>query len=416
MVKTIGSTVSFLLMALLVASCAPKAGKLGRSFDGSSADLKATEIVPTLDSPIPEGRNAIWCASFQAAWKYMEKEAARGAISLDGSPQSAKLLNQSGDPGPHLPTGALYLAAGRLNNDFIARVAGDLKERYPSAKPPSFPEAGNDAFAVYSYLEANVGFEKPYFQNRKPFKFVSSDGTTNEIRSFGIRPEDDFAYYQLRAQPRVLFRKDDPGADNLEFAVDLAADSSPSQIIVARVGKAATLASTMAQIEKESNAMQRHSKKDQAYYQYLQEIGPNDVLLVPDMFWKISHRYSDIEGKAFKNTALLGLRLELAQQDIVFKLDRSGAELKSESKLVMAPVPTYFVLDRPFLVIMKKRGAERPYFVAWIENTELLQPWRGGKLRLSSGKKAKVSQGDGTNSVGRQKNGFKLKFGGKKTD
>jgi len=31
-----------------------------------------------------------------------------------------------------------------------------------------------------------------------------------------------------------------------------------------------------------------------------------------------------------------------------------------------------FVFDKPFLIVMKKRGAERPFFVMWVANAELL--------------------------------------------
>jgi len=57
-------------------------------------------------------------------------------------------------------------------------------------------------------------------------------------------------------------------------------------------------------------------------------------------------------------------------------LDRSGAALKSESKMYSVPIPTYFVLDRPFLIYMKKRDATAPYFVMWVDNAELLTHWQ----------------------------------------
>ena len=34
------------------------------SFDDSSDHLRQTVIVPTLDSPIPDGKSAIWCNRF----------------------------------------------------------------------------------------------------------------------------------------------------------------------------------------------------------------------------------------------------------------------------------------------------------------------------------------------------------------
>jgi hypothetical protein len=31
------------------------------------------------------------------------------------------------------------------------------------------------------------------------------------------------------------------------------------------------------------------------------------------------------------------------------------------------------IFNRPFLVVMRRRSAEQPFFVMWVENTELLR-------------------------------------------
>jgi hypothetical protein len=103
-------------------------------------------------------------------------------------------------------------------------------------------------------------------------------------------------------------------------------------------------------------------------------LGSRDVLLVPDIFWRISHHFSELEGRRIQNAALKGQRLDVAQQDLVFRLDRGGAELRVESKMYAKPVPTAYVFDRPFLIYLKKRGAARPYFVMWVDSAELLRP------------------------------------------
>ncbi len=34
-----------------------------------------------------------------------------------------------------------------------------------------------------------------------------------------------------------------------------------------------------------------------------------------------------------------------------------------------------FEFNRPFLLYIKKRGADYPFFVMWMDNAELLQKW-----------------------------------------
>jgi hypothetical protein len=106
--------------------------------------------------------------------------------------------------------------------------------------------------------------------------------------------------------------------------------------------------------------------------EHLHKFGPNDVLLVPNIFWKIFHHFSELEGKSFGNRRFKGYLLAEASQMIQFKLDRSGAELKSEAKMVAAPTPSHYLFNKPFLIYMKKRGAEHPFFVMWVDNVELL--------------------------------------------
>jgi hypothetical protein len=60
-------------------------------------------------------------------------------------------------------------------------------------------------------------------------------------------------------------------------------------------------------------------------------------------------------------------------QMIQFRLDRSGAELASEAKVYCKPGETFFHVNRPFLVIIKKRTRKKPFLVVWVDNAELLQ-------------------------------------------
>ena len=369
--RTTRIIVTIIVFATLVPSCSRDSGpaRNSMSFDGSSGGLARTQIVPTLETPIEKGKNAIWCASFQCAWKALQENLAVEPVMLDGADATVASLNDAPDLRAEIPEACLYTAAGWKPDGIIDKIHADLKKQFPGKQPPVFPGIVDNSFVAYSYLEANVTFTLPYFQSQEPLTFTDSEGRKTDIESFGIRPEDDYAYGKLRAQPRVLFCKGDMfsseghmSSSELEFAVDLCADSAPSQIVVARIEREETLAAAIARVEMETSD-----------WSPLEGLGPNDVLLVPDFFWQISHRFSELEKKPFKNEKLKGQSLDVAQQDILFRLDRSGAMLESEAKMYCLPVPTYYTLDRPFLIYMKKRGANSPYFAMWVDNTELLQ-------------------------------------------
>jgi len=65
------------------------------TFNGSSEDLKHTVVVPTLDTPMPAGKNVIWCSSFQIAWNEMADSVIKGPIQVDGAEEVAGRLNKA---------------------------------------------------------------------------------------------------------------------------------------------------------------------------------------------------------------------------------------------------------------------------------------------------------------------------------
>jgi hypothetical protein len=337
------------------------------SFTGDPRSLKATIIAPTLDASIDGQTNVIWCASFLAAWKALEADLAKEPPSLRGAPKVALDLNMASDPRPHISQECLYTAAGWNHEGITEKITKDLARMFPTKPPPNFPGIAQNSFVAYAYLEANVKFSLPYFQNQKPLMFTDYAGVKTKLSSFGIRQEDDYAYFKLRRQPQILFKTWDKNYMRTDYIIDLDRTSTPNQIILAMVTPKPTLLEMLSTIkEKIDTTKERQGNND---------IGPNDVLLVPDMVWNITHRFVELEGQEFANPKLIGQRIDVAQQDIQFRLDRSGAELKSEAKMYMCPTPTYYIVDRPFLIVMKKRGADTPYFVMWVANAELLRKW-----------------------------------------
>jgi len=338
------------------------------TFDGTSDQLQHTVIVPTLDTPIPDGKSAIWCASFQLAWNRMKDDVAKGPIQLANAQAIAGRLNRGEQTEGDLEPGSVYAAAGLMRDGIADRIRAEMARRFPNVPAPQFDVPPEGAVA-YSYLEAATKFDIPYFDNDQLCEFTDAGGKKTAVASFGIRKEDDYAYEKLRGQVEILFRSREErrGNEISEFVVDPCKTSTPYQIVLARMNRKATLAETLDVIEKQIKA---HPP-----FEHESAIGINDTLLVPNMAWQVSHRFKELEGqdKRVLNSGLQGLYLDTALQTIRFRLDRSGAELRSESKIYVLPIATYFNFNRPFLIVMKKRNGKHPFFVMWVDNAELLQ-------------------------------------------
>jgi len=339
------------------------------TFDGSSDRLQTTVVLPTLDTPIPDGKSAVWCASFQHAWNRLKDDVAQGPIQLANAQEVADRLNAANQTAHDLPPKAVYAAAGLVKDNIVGRIQSDMARQFPRVPRPEL-EATPGGAVAYAYLAAATKFDIPFFENDEPLLFKDATGKQTAVGSFGVRRSDYYAYDRLRAQVRVLYcpyGQERPEEIPAEFIVDPCHTSQPYQLLLARMDRKANLAETLSAME--------HKLATRIAVTDYGALRPLDSLLIPNMAWKIDHRYRELEGpdKQFQNPTLRGQYLDTALQTIQFRLDRSGAELSSESRVESKPSPRFFEFDQPFLVIMKQRGAKQPFFVLWVDNAELLQ-------------------------------------------
>lgn len=339
---------------------------LEKTYDGNSTGLKYTVILPTLDTPMPKGKNVIWCSSFQLAWNQLKDNVIREPVKLIDAEEIANRLNLAKQSHADTSDESCYAAAGFVKDGILEKIRTEMAKRFPSEPQPDFQDVlPKDVIIAYSYLAANVKFKIPYFENNKEFIFKDSQENETPITSFGIRPDDDYAYQKLRKQVEILYYSHYPDSvDLMEYAVDLCKDTKPNQIVLARIEPKETFEQTLSYLDDKIAGFTRE--------EHFHKFGINDVLLVPNIFWRITHHFKELEGKYLDNRGYEGLYIRLALQMMQFRLDRSGAELKSEAKLYAAPKPNNFVFDQPFLIYMKKRSAEHPFFVMWVDNAELL--------------------------------------------
>ncbi|MDX9973010.1 MAG: hypothetical protein RBU21_08475 [FCB group bacterium] len=360
--------------------------ELPPSFDGDSAALKSTQIVPTLDTPMKAGKNVVWCATFTAGWKELQEKVPTGPINLTDAAEVCARLNAAPDPAPTMPAEAFYANAGLIEDGIIATVSEDMRVKFGSGEVPDLGRISEtNGFMFFSYLQAHVPFTLNYLDNTESLQFTASDGAKTPIHSFGFRREDA-RHYRIKKQPKVLMvrwqeKPDTPGSNVIRpewFALDLCRDSAPYQIVAARVPRQQTLAATIETLEHDLAAAGDLSN----------ESGQLDsVMQAPNISWQMKHHYRELEGHAFTNPELEGRVVGVARQDIQFQLDKSGAKVKSRSLTGGETAPAaaavvdgfirehVYLFDEPFLLYIKMVNQKMPFFVMWVDNAELLQHW-----------------------------------------
>jgi len=344
-----------------------------RAFAGSSALLKRTVFLPTLDTSIPDKKSAIWCISIQLAWNRLKNDITKESVRLTNGQEIADRLNNAEESESDMASADFLAMAGRVRDGIVEKIAAGLADKFSqSTMPPiqSFP----GGVVAFGYVKADVRYEYQFLNNPEWLSFKGSDGDTVPVRSFGLpeKRHQDLVLGESLKQVRVLFR------DGGRFAVDLSHQSTPYQILLAKMPRKSTLAATLAELNERIAASRTF------------ELKSSMSLLVPNMDWRVEHDFTELEGpdKLFLNEAMVHEGTEPIEflavlvQFVDFKMNRTGASVRSGAYLATdllngheheeATNPDHYHFDRPFLIVMKKRDSKHPCFVMWVDNAELL--------------------------------------------
>ena len=344
-----------------------------------SYELQQTVIVPTRDCPLPQQRNAIWCATFQMAWDQYKTEFTGGPIILHGAEELANRLNNSRFPLDSLEASSYYVATGPATDSVLDRIERDMAHRFPNASIPDLRRyVTTDMTLAFAYLGMNLEFEHPFRVNESAFTFTASNGDESPVTSFSTYADSPEPNDPVRTQVEILSYEYGSSRDEVTFAVDLCTHTEPYQVILARMPRSETLRATIDSVEQ---AIARF--KDDPDYETLRRLRTIDQLTVPDVLYNLIHHFTELEGRPFGNADWTGARSLLALQTIEFSLSRTGVILRSvavfaasrRSEQIQEPRLLYF--DRPFLIYAKKRRPDaQPFFAMWVDNAELLRPYQ----------------------------------------
>jgi hypothetical protein len=305
------------------------------------------------------------------AWDRL-KDVVNGPVEITNAEVVCDRLNKAAPAADLLPQDAFYSAAGFEGDGILDTIHAEMARRFPNHLKYDLPPLhDDDAIHAFGYLEAQVRYKWPYLVNPKSFHFADSKGGGRQVNSFGLPIEaGDNATQEMRDQAGILFVEyEEMRSTERAFAIDLDRHSAPIQAVLARVDRKATLQEILAESTEHTRAFD--AKADHVHWE--KELGVNDTLVVPEMRWKVRHQFHELAGPG-KNLKFQGRYMPVvrAEQIMSFHLDSRGAGVASSGTIQVKSGPRHFHFDRPFLLYLKKRDAESPFFVMWVENTELL--------------------------------------------
>jgi hypothetical protein len=377
------------LAAVFVLSLLPVACRQTRT-NASSANidsnsLKRTAVVATLDCPLPEHKNAIWCSTFQMAWDKFKQDILGEPIQLLGAEELANRLNGAAFPAGSIEEKSYYATAGFVKNGIIEQIQKDMKRRFPAESVPTFDRRSStpDVILAYAYLNVDVRFQHPYYIYGNGFGFLDSNAVRNNVTAFCAttsgRTRDEKS---VRDQVEVLYYDSGRSSGTVHFAVDLSKQTQPYQVILACVPRCNTLGEAAKTLQDKIAAFKKDSD-----YEVLRRLQPGDTLIVPDVLYKLTHHFNELLGKQLGNQKWTDYSFVEALQRIDFTLSRTGVVLKSEARLAAAKKAVsreqrHLHFDRPFLICVQKREPDAtPFFLMWVDNAELMKPYDDPRSR-----------------------------------
>jgi hypothetical protein len=155
-----------------------------------------------------------------------------------------------------------------------------------------------------------------------------------------------------------------------DFVIEIAAKDPDDRMIVAQLEPAGTLG------EMVDRVLAALPKPDEA--RPGSSLESRDVLLIPKVSAALETVLDELRGTGIESGPFAGRTVAQAQQAIDLSLDEHGATASSEAVIVRsysAPAPPrHFVCDGPFMLMLMRREASRPYLVAWIATPDSLRP------------------------------------------
>ena len=337
---------SVIFVGMTSVNWSPKDAEIALS-DQAVLNQHGTTVGPVLDEPIPAGRNFLWCATFQMAWDAACANQG-GPIQLQPASELAGTLNQNPFDRRWIDEASVFNANGKVDDGLISKIRDHLNS--PSKLLDELAKSSQPGDMVfYSALKKDLRFQTPFAKlgtGKLGQRSVPWFGFTPEMRNTG----------PLLKQVRVHHYQ----AEN-DFLIELSTTGEGDQLLLAKLPQA----------PKTPGDISRNIIK------LLQTDPPQasggDLLAIPNVVAGESAQFTRLEGRRVTGS---GLVLRLALQTIDFRMDEQGAKLRSESAVSFgcskAIDPRLMVLDPPFALILKRKDAPQPYFIAWFANADLL--------------------------------------------
>jgi hypothetical protein len=297
-------------------------------------EVKRTAFLPTLESRVEGDKNGIYAASLLMAWDELEGMVDDSIYDVE-SIDLKRMINA---------TSHINVLEEKDYHSELLVEDGRVKAR--------------------AFFRKSLPLVRPMDRDIDDFMFKEK-----EVENFGFTGDwNDVAHI-------VYYKSDD------DFALSLPSSNSDDEIIIIKsdFGERLRFSTELEILEKNAQAFEEawNEKVDWKYH-----FNEEDDFAAPVVQFSIEDEYEDIRDTHFKSGEV-EYNVEQVYQRISFLLDEHGAEVETEAEITVEateepmleeeePSIKHFWLDNNFIVLMKRRESDNPYFALYVSNTNLM--------------------------------------------
>ena len=321
---------------------------------GQQANASNIEVLPTMQSKT-NVQDRVWVGTFQIVWNdFIDKIVHTPVKFPEGTPAIVNELNKQEFTVNELSENCYYRYIGKIKKNTKKTIAKAIKRKFHESsdlldKLDLTPS--KDRFIVYAMLKKDFQFAAIFD------KLGKSDFRGEQAEFFGINNQSD---------------------ESLDKAVSVLFYNNPSDFAVKldTVGKDEVFL-YKTPTTKAFNYIYSDMLKKQAAYEGESEFNKVDELRVPNLKFFEEKSFDEVCGKRIKGTNLV---IDDAMETIKFEMDNTGVKLKSEAALTIMKMslepekePRIFNFDDTFVLFLKEKGKNTPYFALRVHNISNFQ-------------------------------------------
>lgn len=310
------------------------------------------------------GQDTAWCGTFQLIWNDLKNDLAKQDIIFMQEPdlQVVKNLNKETFKTEDISENSYYKVYGNPTLELKEQIEKAIKEKFNEESEilDDFSWGSNNPKDYFLYCMLKKEFEFPVaFKELEDGEFAN--GKYSKINYFGLEKD---AEEELRNQVEVLYYNSPS-----QFAVKLKTKQN-DEIILARGEEGNTF-------QEIYNNINTNSEN----YEGIKEFTKKDELKIPNIDFKQKTEFTELEQKEFSFANGDVYIIDKALQTIEFELDKEGGKIKSEAGIMTKEMAIAtdeieerkFNFDDEFVIFLKEKDKEKPYFAASISDITKFQ-------------------------------------------